>query len=92
MGDGGMITMRPDTEFKIDSYNFNGQQDGTEKSFFSLLKGGFRSVTGLIGKLHKREVPRQDSQCRTWHPRHRSRGLSGGGGKRGCEALTAGYL
>ena len=53
MGDGGMITMRPDTEFKIDSYNFNGQQDGTEKSFFSLFKGGFRSVTGLIGKLHK---------------------------------------
>lgn len=53
MGDGGMITMRPDTEFKIDSYTFNGQQDGTEKSYFSLAKGGFRSVTGLIGKLHK---------------------------------------
>lgn len=53
MGDGGIITMRPDTEFKIDKYNYNGQQDGTEISFFSLLKGGFRSVTGLIGKLHK---------------------------------------
>jgi hypothetical protein len=53
MGDGGMITMRPDTEFKIDNYQFNGQQDGTEKSYFSLVKGGFRSVTGVIGKLHK---------------------------------------
>lgn len=53
MGDGGMISVRPDTEFKIDHYNFNGQQDGTEKSFFSLFRGGFRSVTGLIGKLHK---------------------------------------
>ncbi len=53
MGDGGLITMRPDTEFKIDSFKFNGQQDGTEQSFFSLAKGGFRSVTGLIGKLHK---------------------------------------
>lgn len=53
MGDGGVISMHPDTEFKIDSYKFNGQQDGTERSFFSLFKGGFRSVTGLVGKLHK---------------------------------------
>lgn len=53
MSDGGLITMRPDTRFKIDSYKFNGKQDGSELSFFSLVKGGFRSVTGLIGKLHK---------------------------------------
>lgn len=53
MGDGGMITMRPDTEFRLDTYKFNGQPDGTEKSFLSLIKGGFRSVTGLIGKVHK---------------------------------------
>jgi hypothetical protein len=53
MSDGGLITMRPDTQFKIDSYKFNGKQDGSEQSFFSLVKGGFRSVTGLIGKLHK---------------------------------------
>jgi hypothetical protein len=51
--DGGLITMRSNTEFKIDSFKFNGKQDGSEQSFFSLLKGGFRSVTGLIGKLHK---------------------------------------
>ena len=52
--DGGLITMRQDTQLKIDSYKFNGKQDGTEQSFFSLFKGGFRSVTGLIGKLHKK--------------------------------------
>ena len=54
MNDGGLITMRPDTQFKIDNYKFNGKQDGSEQSFFSLVKGGFRSVTGLIGKLHKK--------------------------------------
>ena len=54
MSDGGLITMRPDTQFKIDNYKFNGKQDGSEQSFFSLVKGGFRSVTGLIGKLHKK--------------------------------------
>jgi hypothetical protein len=46
--------MRPDTQLKIDSYKFNGKQDGSELSFFSLVRGGFRSVTGLIGKLHKK--------------------------------------
>ena len=53
MSDGGLITLRPDTQFKFDSYKFNGKQDGSEQSFFSLVKGGFRSITGLIGKLHK---------------------------------------
>jgi hypothetical protein len=54
MSDGGLITVRPDTQLKIDSFKFNGKQDGSEQSFFSLVKGGFRSVTGLIGKLNKK--------------------------------------
>jgi hypothetical protein len=53
MEDGGFIAMRPDTRLKFDSFKFNGQQDGTEQSFFSLLNGGFRAVTGLIGRLNK---------------------------------------
>lgn len=54
MRDGGLVAMRSDTQLKIDSYKFNGQQDGSEQSFFSLFKGGFRAVTGLIGQLNKR--------------------------------------
>jgi FecR protein len=53
MEDGGLIALRSDTQLKFDQFNFNGQQDGTEKSFVSLLKGGFRAVTGLIGKVNK---------------------------------------
>ncbi|HEY8887968.1 MAG TPA: FecR domain-containing protein, partial [Gallionella sp.] len=53
MQDGGFIAMRPDTKLKIDQFTFDGQQDGTERSFFSLFKGGFRAVTGLIGKMNK---------------------------------------
>lgn len=53
MRDGGMLAVRADTQFKIDGYHFNGQQDGSEHSFFSLFKGGFRAITGLIGKLNK---------------------------------------
>ena len=53
MEDGGLIAMRSDTQLKFDQFNFNGQQDGSEKSFLSLVKGGFRAVTGLIGKVNK---------------------------------------
>lgn len=53
MQDGGLIALRPDTKLKIDNFKFNGQQDGSEKSFFTLLKGGFRAVTGFIGQLNK---------------------------------------
>ena len=53
MRDGGLIAVRPDSKLKFDSFIFNGEQDGTEKSIFTLLKGGMRAITGLIGKLHK---------------------------------------
>ena len=53
MVDGGFIAVRADTRLKFDSFRFNGQQDGNEQSFFSLFKGGFRAITGLIGKINK---------------------------------------
>ena len=53
MQDGGMVAVRPETQLKFDQFVFNGKQDGTERSFFSLLKGGFRAITGLVGQLNK---------------------------------------
>lgn len=53
MEDGGMVAMRPDTRLRIDRFSFDGQQDGTERSFFSLVKGGFRAITGEVGKKNK---------------------------------------
>lgn len=53
MLDGGLIAVRPDTQLKFDSFKFNGTQDGSERSFFSLFKGGFRAITGLIGQVNK---------------------------------------
>lgn len=52
MTDGGIIALRPQTELHLDEYHFAGQADGTEKNFFSLIKGGFRTVTGFIGKIN----------------------------------------
>ena len=53
MQDGGFIAVRPDTQLKFDSFKFNGKADGSEQGFFSLLKGGFRAITGLIGRVNK---------------------------------------
>ena len=53
MVDGGIIAMRPDTKLKIDRFTFDGQEDGTERSFFSVFKGGFGAITGTIGKKNK---------------------------------------
>jgi hypothetical protein len=51
--DGGFISLQPGTLFRVDEYNYQNKTDGKERGFFSLLKGGFRAVTGFIGHLHK---------------------------------------
>jgi RNase P/RNase MRP subunit p29 len=53
MRDGGFIVIRPESQLKFDSFVFSGEEDGSEKSFFSLLKGGIRAITGLIGHKNK---------------------------------------
>jgi hypothetical protein len=51
--DASIISLKPQTEFLVNEYSFNGSEDGSEKVLFSLLRGGLRTVTGLIGHLHK---------------------------------------
>ncbi|MDQ5946781.1 MAG: FecR protein, partial [Pseudomonadota bacterium] len=51
--DGGFVSLQPSSEFKIDSYQFSGKEDGQEKGFFSLLKGGLRAISGLVGRTNK---------------------------------------
>jgi hypothetical protein len=46
--DNGVIFLRPSTRFVIKSYQHSGAADKDE-SEFSLVRGGFRSVTGAIG-------------------------------------------
>ena len=47
MEDGGLISVRPGSQLRIEAFAYNTQDD---KSFFSLLKGSFRALTGAIGK------------------------------------------
>lgn len=51
--DGGYMSLQPQTTFRVDDYHFEDEEDGNEKSFFSLLKGGIRAVTGIVGKRNR---------------------------------------
>ena len=51
--DGAIVSLQPGSEYRIVDYRFNGAADGTEKGFFSLLKGGLRTITGLVGRSNR---------------------------------------
>lgn len=52
MSDGSRFHLHPQTTFKIEAYRYLGKGDASESAFFQLLKGGLRTLTGAIGKLH----------------------------------------
>lgn len=47
--DGGYVILRPNTRFVIEDYKDTGNA-AEDRSIFSLLKGGFRAITGLVGQ------------------------------------------
>jgi len=53
MVDDGLIVVRPDTKLRITTFLYSGKTDGSERSFISLFKGGFRAITGAIGRVNK---------------------------------------
>lgn len=56
MTDGGRITLRPNTQMRIEGYQFSEKEPEKDNFLFSLLKGGLRAVTGLIGKRINRDA------------------------------------
>ena len=51
--DNSEITLKPNTTFKVEAFAYEvGKPEGDSASF-SLVKGGLRSVTGLLGKRNK---------------------------------------
>lgn len=51
--DNGMVALPPHSVFRVDQYQYQGTTDGSERGFFSLVKGGLRVVSGVIGKQHR---------------------------------------
>ncbi len=51
--DNSEVTLRPNTQFKITNFAFDEARPQEDNAVFSLIKGGLRSITGLLGKRNK---------------------------------------
>jgi len=51
--DNSEITLRPNTQFKIENFSYDEAKPQGDSAFFSLIKGGLRSITGLLGKRNR---------------------------------------
>jgi hypothetical protein len=51
--DGGIVDLAPQSAFRVDSYRFDGAEDGTERKFMTLVKGLLRTISGAIGHAHQ---------------------------------------
>lgn len=56
--DGGQITLRPNTQIKVEGYAYNEAEPQKDNFAMALLKGGLRAVTGLVGKRGNRDAYR----------------------------------
>lgn len=51
--DGAYVSLQPQTDFKIENYVFEGRGSPNESVVMSLLKGGMRTITGLVGRTNR---------------------------------------
>lgn len=63
--DGGTITLKPNTRFAVQAYGFDPAKAEGDNLVFRLIKGGLRSVTGLIGKRGNQGAYRVDTATAT---------------------------
>lgn len=63
--DGSSLTMRPNTTVRIEAYNFAKDQPQEDNLFLRLLKGGMRTVTGLIGRRGNQDAYKIGTQQAT---------------------------
>ena len=87
--DGSSLTMRPNTQIKIEEYNFVQSRPQEDNTFLRLIKGGLRTVTGLVGKRGNQDAYKIGTSTATI-------GIRGSSGDTidnttgGCEGVTPG--
>lgn len=65
MNDGSKMTLRPNSNLRIEAFSFVKEAPQTDNAVFRLLKGGFRTVTGLIGKRGNPDAYRLNTSTAT---------------------------
>ena len=51
--DNSEITLKPGTTFRIENFSYDAGKPEADSAAFDLVKGGLRSITGLLGKRNK---------------------------------------
>jgi len=51
--DGAQLTLKPNTAIKIEEFKFAEEKPQDDSFLYSLVKGGLRAVTGIVGKRSK---------------------------------------
>lgn len=54
--DGSELIVRPESRIKIDNFAYNPAKPEGDSVVISMLKGGLRAVTGLIGKRNREKI------------------------------------
>lgn len=85
--DGSSLTMRPNTQLKIEQYHFVQERPQEDSTFLRLIKGGLRTVTGLVGKRGNQDAYKIGTNTATI-------GIRGSSGDTldctfGCEGVTS---
>lgn len=51
--DGGFVSLQPNTVFGVDQYLYANTKPEESSLFFNLVRGGMRTITGVIGHVNK---------------------------------------
>ena len=54
--DGGEVVLRPNSQMRIEDYRYQESKPESGSVVLSMLRGGFRAITGLIGKARPENV------------------------------------
>ena len=87
--DGSSLTMRPNTQVKVEQYHFVQDRPQEDSSFLRLIKGGLRTVTGLVGKRGNQDAYKIGTSTATIGIRGSS-GDTIDNSSGGCEGVTPG--
>ena len=85
--DGSSATLRPNTSLRIEQYQFDKDKPQADNLSMRMLKGGLRSVTGLISKRGNQDAYKIQTNTATM-------GIRGSSGDtldctKGCEGVTS---
>jgi hypothetical protein len=54
--DGAEVVLRPGSQLKVAAYAYDEKKPQSDNIVLNMLKGGFRAVTGLVGKRNRDKV------------------------------------